>query len=129
MWMSWLQAEPELRDAERLAAVIVMSPMRTIQDVLERLRIEFLEIPDPWDPSRCNVCAVWSGRFARIALDLLVDETFLYVKWTDTTHASWSVIICISRSQTSETDKRKKGFVTLSERDGSCFRKSADCSG
>jgi hypothetical protein len=47
MWMSWLQAEPELRDAERLAAVIVMSPMRTIQDVLERLRIEFLEIPDP----------------------------------------------------------------------------------
>ena len=77
--------------------------MRTIEDVLNRLRAEFLEMPGlRLKPNKCNVCAASSGRFARWCSTCSWTKSFCASSWTDTTHASRPVIIRIPRRQTLE---------------------------
>jgi hypothetical protein len=69
---------------ELVDRMMVMSPMRTIQDVLERFRHEFLEMPglhlQPEQVQR--LCGV-EWRICQVVLDLLVNEKFLCVKLRD----------------------------------------------
>ncbi len=54
--------------------------MRTIEDVLNRLRAEFLEMPGcVSSQNKCDASAAWSGGWASV-LDSLVDAKFLCVR-------------------------------------------------